>query len=79
VPPVKVRLEVQLQAELNVTRQVRAVQRAKCLTVVNVGVHAIEIGVVEGVEEFAPELQPEAFRDVGILDEADVPDLLPWT
>ena len=79
VPLVKVWLEVQLQAELDVAREVRAVQRPKSCSVLDVGVYAIEIGVVEGIEEFTSELQPEAFRNVRILDEADVPVLLPGT
>ena len=64
-PLVKVWLEVQLQAELDVTREVRAGHRTES-RIAEVVVHTpavaaaigAEVGMVEGVEEFPAELNP---------------------
>ena len=49
------------------------------MRIAEIVIHAWEIGLIEHVEKFSTELRSHAFRKVRILDEANVPHLLPGT
>ena len=67
-------LEIQLEAELN-NAWVVSTQELSKVGVIKASTNTTKVSVVKDVEEFATELQAEAFTDFEIADSRHVPIL----
>src|ERR1700759_4763282 len=65
-------LVVELQRELNISRWLGSVDHAG-VVLLHGGIRRSEVHAVERIQEVTTELQLEAFREVEILMDADVP------
>src|SRR5262245_113835 len=66
-------LENQLQADLHVARQISLTGYAPEVGVGRVGFRVVELDVVEGVQEFASQLEFQPLEDPDFLQQGDVP------
>ena len=90
-PPPHLKLEVQLQRQLDLARIARSSRigpqnrrdrvgdLSKRTWGGNVRIRVCEVGVIEGIEELSSELQLPSFRELEFFEEAQVPYLDAWT
>ena len=67
-------LEVELGADLDSTWHVTAGDLAES-RIRQVGVHAFQVGVIEGVEELAAQLELVPLGEADVLDGGEIPAL----
>jgi hypothetical protein len=87
LPVPQLKLKVKLQCQLNLagiagTSRVISENRGKCVGHLakrtrrgNIRIGITEVGMVERIEEFSPELQLISFRELELLEQTQVPHL----